>query len=85
MDIINTQIGKQLDVLVQDNGVGISSAALENYFEDVSELSQGTGGEKGFGLGLKLVNELVQELGGTMKISSEIDKGTKISIMIPIA
>lgn len=85
MDIINTQIGKQLDVLVQDNGVGISSAALENYFEDVSELSQGTGGEKGFGLGLKLVNELVQELGGTMKISSEIDKGTKISILIPIA
>lgn len=84
MDFVNTETGKQLEVMVQDNGKGMSSKALENYFEDVSELSSGTGGEKGFGLGLKLVNELVHELGGSMKIASEINKGTKISILIPV-
>ena len=84
LDIVNTEIGKQLFGKVKDSGIGISEKAISSYLEDSSELSTGTHGEKGFGLGLKLVNEMVTQLGGKMSISSEENKGTEIEVYIPI-
>ena len=84
LDVVNTEIGKQLYVEVSDSGIGISEKAIANYFEGASEISHGTLGEKGFGLGLKLVYEMVGDLGGKMRISSEENKGTQIEIYIPI-
>lgn len=84
LDIINSEKGKQLHVLVRDNGIGISQEAIDDYLDGTSEVSHGTTGEKGFGLGLKLVNEMVTDLDGTMNITSQNDKGTAIEIYIPI-
>jgi len=46
--------------------------------------SIGTSGEKGFGLGLKLVGELVTDLHGTMDISSKENEGKEIELKFPL-
>jgi signal transduction histidine kinase len=40
---------------------------------------------EGSGMGLYTVKNMVEKMGGSIKIESEIDKGTKISILFKIA
>ena len=67
-----------------DTGIGIENEHLDRIFErfyrvDKSRSKQ-TGGT---GLGLSIVKHIVESLKGTIKITSEIDVGTTISIEIP--
>jgi two-component system phosphate regulon sensor histidine kinase PhoR len=39
---------------------------------------------KGFGLGLNYVQDIVTQMGGTIKVNSEKDKGTKFEISLPL-
>ena len=40
---------------------------------------------KGFGLGLAYVRKMVDELGGTINVESEINVGTKFIIILPLS
>jgi len=82
---IDTKIPEQkLQIEVKDSGTGISFERLEELRTGTPVSSDGTLGEKGFGLGLNLVFDLVQSLNGTMNISSKIGDGTNIKVEIPI-
>jgi two-component system phosphate regulon sensor histidine kinase PhoR len=39
---------------------------------------------KGFGLGLNYVQDIITQMGGTIKVNSEKDKGTKFEISLPL-
>ncbi|MNI53667.1 Sensor protein SrrB [compost metagenome] len=39
---------------------------------------------KGFGLGLNYVQDIIKKLNGTVKVSSEKDKGTTFEISLPL-
>lgn len=69
---------KDLIITIQDNGYGFDSDQLslvtKKYY---TKSEQGTG----FGLGLFLVKKLVEMHGGKMIIESELNKGTKISLI----
>lgn len=70
---------------VKDSGIGIDASSVENmltYFTKVNE----TGSElnEGSGLGLSIVNGLIEALGGEIKIDSQINKGTEISFCLEI-
>lgn len=84
MDIINTENGKMLLVTVRDTGKGFSKASIQNFYNNDLESSLGAEGEKGFGLGLKLVHEMVHDLEGEMQIASKENEGTKIEVRIPV-
>ncbi|MGW8317160.1 MAG: ATP-binding protein, partial [Bacteroidales bacterium] len=69
---------------IRDNGIGIPDGIRSKLLESKSQVStDGTSGEKGSGLGLKICNEIVQTNGGWMKIESELSHGTTILIGIP--
>lgn len=69
---------------ISDNGIGIPAtklASITNPFEQVS--SHYTRDHEGSGLGLAITKELVELHGGTLKIKSQIDVGTAVTITLP--
>ena len=69
-----------LDLVVEDNGRGMSEDVIDRAFDMFyrgSELSNGSG------LGLYLVKEITDKLSGTVTLQSQNGKGTRVDIHIP--
>ena len=72
-------------IVIIDNGVGIDKETQLRIFEMNTMVSTfGTNNEKGTGLGLKLCKEFLTINKGTLKIKSNIKKGTSVYISFPI-
>jgi signal transduction histidine kinase/ActR/RegA family two-component response regulator len=66
-----------LFVSVKDNGIGIPSDKLDTIFESFSQADASTTRRYGgTGLGLAITNSLVQLMGGSMSVESELGKGS---------
>ncbi|MEO0408420.1 MAG: ATP-binding protein [Cyanobacteria bacterium P01_A01_bin.135] len=72
----------QLDF--EDTGVGIAAKDLPRIFERFYRVRSKTGVEVGAGLGLSVVQQLLQKCGGTIRASSEMGKGTTFQVLLPI-
>lgn len=72
-----------LEIVVADNGVGLSKQEIKEILEGVKASSSGTTGEKGYGFGLSLVKRLIDELHGTLEITSEKGNGSQFKIILP--
>lgn len=70
-------------ISIVDHGIGISSKNLSTIFSFGTPLFEGTDGERGAGLSLKIVNDFVLLLNGNLKITSSENKGTTVSIFLP--
>jgi len=71
---------------VKDNGVGIKDEDKAKLFNiDSKFTTPGTSGEKGSGLGLSLVQEIVEKHGGEITVESEHGKGTEFIFTIPVS
>ena len=69
---------------VEDNGIGISADELSKLFQVGSHVVKtGTDGEFGTGLGLILSKELLDKLGASVAVKSQVDKGTTFTIRLP--
>ncbi len=70
---------------IKDTGYGMTKEFLEKIFVPFErETRFGDKGIKGTGLGMAIVKNLVTQLDGEIEITSEIAKGTTVSIMIPL-
>ncbi len=74
-----------IEIMIQDTGIGMNVTIVENLFKiDVKHFStDGTGGEKGTGLGLILCKEFIDKHSGKIWVESEIGKGSKFKFTIP--
>jgi len=76
----------QVEFWVSDTGVGIKKEDQEKLFKIETKFTlQGTSGEKGSGLGLSLVNDIIKKHGGTIWVESDYGKGTKFIFTCPIS
>jgi signal transduction histidine kinase/HAMP domain-containing protein len=82
---LSTQTGADwVSFQVEDNGVGISAAAQEKLFKlSTNHTTLGTSNEKGTGLGLILVKELVECHGGRLTVTSAEGRGTTFRFSLP--
>ncbi|GHB24391.1 ATP-binding protein [Mongoliitalea lutea] len=71
-----------ITVTVQDFGIGIPEAEQKSIFKEFFRASN-VGDKKGSGIGLAIVNAIVQKLNGSIKLTSELNKGTKIAVSLP--
>jgi signal transduction histidine kinase len=76
----------QVEVSVQDNGIGISAEHLpyvfERFYRADKSRARTTGGA---GLGLAIVKQLVEAQGGQVAIDSQVNAGTRVTFTSPIA
>lgn len=71
-------------IVVEDTGIGMSKEYLPHIFEEFSREHTSTESKViGTGLGLPIVKALIDLMGGTIEIESEVGKGTKTTVMIP--
>jgi signal transduction histidine kinase len=77
---------QNLEIDVEDTGVGITENELPKVFDKFFRSDDPRVQEqKGTGLGLALVQEVVRLHGGRVSVDSEIDKGSTFQIVLPIA
>lgn len=75
----------RIEIAIADNGLGMKKDDLKKIFEKFYRVSTGNRHDvKGFGLGLAYVHKMVTELKGDIRVESELGKGSKFIITLPI-
>jgi two-component system phosphate regulon sensor histidine kinase PhoR len=77
---------KQIEISIEDTGVGIAADELPKVFEKFFRSSDPRVQEQtGTGLGLALAHEVVRLHGGKIEVESEINKGSTFNVLLPLA
>ena len=72
-----------MELLLADNGVGIEKEDLKHIFERLYKCDKGRS-EKGSGLGLSIVHQLAEKMGGSITVESLPGKGTEFMLLFPL-
>ena len=70
------QHGERVRLSVRDTGNGLSAEQLQQLFQPFNRLGQEAGTEEGTGIGLVVTKQLVELMGGTLGVESEVGVGT---------
>ena len=74
-----------VQLCVTDDGIGVAHEHQAIIFDRFVQLSTGASKtSRGHGLGLSLVKGCVELLGGTVSLSSEVDRGTRFTVVLPV-
>lgn len=74
----------QWEISLKDNGMGMGEDIIDALFKpNFDKKRYGTLGEKGTGLGLILVKDFLTINGGSIKVTSEIEKGSTFTFTLP--
>ncbi|WP_017434546.1 ATP-binding protein [Saccharococcus caldoxylosilyticus] len=70
----------QVLIRISDTGVGMTKEQIERLGEPYFT----TKGRRGTGLGMMVVYRIIESMGGTIQIASEVNKGTQVSLYLPL-
>ncbi|WP_170075155.1 HAMP domain-containing sensor histidine kinase [Paraclostridium dentum] len=73
---------KYIDIIIADNGCGISDDVIENIFDEFVRADRARKTDGGSGLGLTITKKIINLHNGKLKLYSEKDIGTKFSIRL---
>ncbi len=77
----NMKPGKYIKLVISDSGHGIAPEIVKRIFEPFFTTKRS---EKGTGMGLSVVHGIVNELGGSINVFSELEKGSTFHVCLPI-
>ena len=86
LSITAEALGPKLSVEIADQGIGISRVEQAKVFEKFYRMGDGMVHDvKGSGLGLSLVKHIVEAHKGSISVESEVGKGSRFTILLPLA
>jgi signal transduction histidine kinase len=76
---------KTIEIAVSDTGVGIPKESLSVIFEKFRQVdSSATRVYGGVGLGLHIVKVFTEMLGGSVAVTSELNRGSTFTLTLPV-
>ena len=75
--------GGRVSITVTDTGIGIASGRVDQLFAPFDRLDADKRGVSGTGLGLALSKALLEAMGGSISVTSEVGKGSVFTIDLP--
>ncbi|MDQ0968718.1 two-component system phosphate regulon sensor histidine kinase PhoR [Flavobacterium sp. W4I14] len=85
ISITTRNTSKNLILEIADKGIGMTKEQSKRIFDQFYRVPTGNLHDvKGFGLGLNYVQDIIKKLNGTIKVSSEKDRGTTFEISLPL-
>ncbi len=86
IDVSLTINGKNVLIVVKDNGIGIPAKLLPRVFESFTSAKRyGTAGERSFGLGLSICKQIVDAHNGRIWVESAEGQGSAFFVELPLA
>lgn len=82
--ITTKNTAKSLYIEISDEGIGMTKDQSKRIFDQFYRVPTGNLHDvKGFGLGLNYVQDIINQMGGAIKVYSEKDKGTTFEVVLP--
>lgn len=79
------KVGSDVEVTIKDNGIGIKKDEEDLIFQ---KFYRGSGGRKsqpeGTGLGLFMTKKVVEQMKGSLRFKSKVNKGTEFYLTLPL-
>jgi two-component system phosphate regulon sensor histidine kinase PhoR len=83
--IITKTVSNKIIISIEDKGIGMTPDTVKHIFEKFYRAHAGNiHNVKGFGLGMSYVKWVIDLHKGTIQVTSELDKGTKVEISLPM-
>jgi signal transduction histidine kinase len=83
---LGSRSNADVEIVVQDHGPGIAPRDLPHIFEPFYRGEDAVARQiHGSGLGLSLVQRIMREMGGRTAVTSELGRGSRFALYIPIA
>ncbi len=84
IDVSVSSLGEKVSITVSDNGIGVPKEDLEHIFERFYRVEKSRTSETGgTGLGLAIARELIEAHSGTIRMDSELGRGSTVTIELP--
>jgi two-component system cell cycle sensor histidine kinase/response regulator CckA len=72
--------GDEVEIEICDTGIGIPDDVLPRIFEPFFTTK---GPDEGTGLGLAVTHGIIEQMGGTIRVDSNVDQGTQVLLLLP--